>query len=218
MIKANNKYWARLVFNYYIENLLKKKFSHFYSVDKIEFPNSQSSFVLTPNHFSWWDGFFADFVLRKETNHNLKIMMLEDQLKKYWFFKYLGAFSIDLEKKISIKESIQYSQKLLNDVGNALVIYPQGKYEPYDKNPLEVKEGIKLIVNNNPTTLIYPLAFKIEFSEEQKPFIAFRIAAPITSKKVIEDFDGYINCFTENLEQLNSAVKNKEFHKDYFLK
>ena len=217
MIKANEKYWARKIFNVYINNLLKKNFSRFNSVNKIELPKSNESIVITPNHFSWWDGFFIDFILRKESGYKIKLMMLQEQLTRYWFFKYVGAFSINLENKLSIKKTIEYSQELLNEKNNCLVIYPQGQIEPFDKRPVQFKEGLKLIIRNIPETKVIPAAFKIEFSNNKKPFVAFRLGKIVNSKQVHDDFDNYKFLFNNNLNCLNAAVTEAKFYKNYFL-
>ena len=218
MIKANEKYWARKVFNIYINNLLKKNFSHFYSVNKLEMPNSNKSIVITPNHFSWWDGFFIDFILRKESKYKIKLMMLEEQLERYWFFKYVGAFSINLEKNISIKKTIEYARELLNENINCLVIYPQGIIEPFDKRPLKFKEGLKLIIRDIPEAKLIPAAFKIEYSNNKKPFVAFRFGERISSNQVYNDFESYKALFNNNLSCLNTAVIEDKFYQDYFSK
>ncbi len=216
MIKADEKYWARLGFNFYIDRLLKKNFSHFYSVNETNFPNTCESILVTPNHFSWWDGFFIDFILRKETNYKLKIMMLEEQLKQYWFFRYVGAFSINLDNKISIKNSMNYAVKQLEENENCVVVYPQGKIEPFQKRPLEIKEGIKLILKNKLDTNVISVGFKIDYSDEQKPFVAFRFGKVFNAADVLYDFEGYQAAITDNLDLLNESIVKNKFYKDYF--
>ena len=216
MIKADEKYWARTIFNFYIDKLLKKNFSHFYSVNEIDFPKTQESILVTPNHFSWWDGFFIDYILRNETNLKLKIMMLEEQLKQYWFFRYLGAFSINLNNKISIKNSMNYASKLLNQKGNCVTIYPQGKIDSFHKRPIELKEGIKLLLKDNPGTQVITVGFAIDFANEQKPFAAVRFGRTFLAEEILFDFDDYKKSFTSNLNSLSETISNRKFHKDYF--
>lgn len=216
MIKANEKYWARLVFYAYLEKLLKKNFSHFYAVNEINFPKNVSQILVTPNHFSWWDGFFIDYILRKETNYKIKLMMLEEQLKQYWFFRYVGAFSINIENKISIKNSMNYTVKLMNKKENCVVVYPQGKIEPFQKRPLDIKEGIKLILKNKLDAKIVTIGFKIDYANEQKPFVAVRIGQTFNAEDLLLNYDNYRQAFTDNLECLNNATMLNNFYKDYF--
>ena len=75
-------------------------------------------------------------------------MMLEGQLNRYWFFRYLGCYSIDQNKSKSILETAEYTKQIINDTRNFTVVYPQGKFEIYEKKPVEIKDGLKLFVNN----------------------------------------------------------------------
>jgi 1-acyl-sn-glycerol-3-phosphate acyltransferase len=85
LIKGDNKKWARMIFNPYEEYLLKKNFDGFYLTGILPEINTESSLLVTPNHFSWWDGFFIDFVSRKLLKKNFYVIMLDEQLKRYNF-------------------------------------------------------------------------------------------------------------------------------------
>ena len=78
---------------------------------------------------------------KKETGYKIKMMMLEEQLKRYWFFNLLGAYSIEPKNSLSIKETINYTRTLLIEKGNGIVIYPQGEIEPYEKRRFNLKRG-----------------------------------------------------------------------------
>ena len=86
MIKAEHKYWSRFVFNLYIDNQLKTHFNGFKAINFPPVLDSEKSLIVLPNHFSWWDGFLIDYVNRKLFGRKFHILMLEEQLKKYWFF------------------------------------------------------------------------------------------------------------------------------------
>ena len=95
MIQASHKKWARRIFNPYCDSLLKRNFSQFLRVNTFPRLSPDLPLIITPNHISWWDGFFIDYLTRKFLNRKGYIMMLEEQLSKYWFFQKIGAFSID---------------------------------------------------------------------------------------------------------------------------
>lgn len=216
MIQSKNNPAARLIFNKYINRLLQNNFSSFYLCNEYPNLNSNETVLFTPNHFSWWDGFFIDYAIRKETNLDLRIMMLETQLKKYWFFKYVGAFSIDPNNPFAIKDSIDYARKLLNGEKIALIVYPQGEIEPFAKRPLSIKKGISLILKNSKNTPVIPAAFKIDFSEKKLPSIFLRFGDAISSKTIINDFPTFENAFYNNLDLLSEAAVNRKFVKDFF--
>jgi 1-acyl-sn-glycerol-3-phosphate acyltransferase len=50
------------------------------------------SILLLTNHFSWWDGFFANYAAFNNLKRRLYIMMQHDHFLQHWYFKYLGAF------------------------------------------------------------------------------------------------------------------------------
>jgi 1-acyl-sn-glycerol-3-phosphate acyltransferase len=216
MIKSKNNPFARLIFNNYIDRLLKKNFSNFYLCNEYPTLKLNESVLITPNHFSWWDGFLIDYVVRMETNLDLRIMMLEEQLKKYWFFKYVGAFSITPNKPFAIKDSINYTTKLLREKNNALIIYPQGEIEPFGKRPLSLKKGISLMLKNPNNITVIPAAFDIAFSEQKLPSIFLRFGDPLSAKIILNDFKTFENAFYSNLNLLSDAVVNRNFIKDYF--
>lgn len=218
MIKAKSNYYARIIFDIYINKLLKKNFSHFYLINNFPELKSNDSVVLVPNHFSWWDGFFIDWVLKKETNYSIKLMMLERQLKRYWFFNYIGAFSIDPEKPTSTKETMSYSRSLIRAKENALIIYSQGIIEPYEKRPIKLKKGLRVILKTLENIKVIPVGFKISYSEEKSPSILCRFGEPLLAKTIVNDFNFFEESFNNNLELLDSSNENMNYVKDYFQK
>ncbi len=218
MIKARHNYWARLLFDFYIKRLLKKNFSNFYLINNMPQLKSNNSVIFAPNHFSWWDGFFIDWILKKETGYKIKMMMLEEQLKRYWFFNLLGAYSIEPKNSLSIKETINYTRTLLIEKGNGIVIYPQGEIEPYEKRPLQFKEGLRLILKPLQDTIIIPVGFKIHYAEEKKPSILCRFGEPLPAETAVKNYSFFIEKFNNNLDLLDASLSELHFTKDYFVK
>lgn len=218
MIKADHKKWARAVFNPYLNLLLKKNFSNFYLVN--EFPQIPEEYglIITPNHISWWDGFFIDFINRKKLNRKIYILMLEEQLAKYKFFRKLGAYSINNGSVKSVIETINYTSRIISSNKNFAVVYPQGEIEDYEKRPLNFKEGVKYFLKNSGKNIfVVPAGFKIQYYNKKYPAIIARFSEPINGEEIISDFEKYKNIFTENLEHLSRAAFDKKFKEDLFL-
>jgi len=216
MIKASHSKTARLVFNPYINRLLRKSFSDFQLVNNLPEIPRDKSLVLTPNHISWWDGFFIDYISRRFINKKLHLMMLESSLRKYWFFKKLGCYSINPQNSSSIKETIKYTRDVLADASNFVVTYPQGEIEPFEKRPLSIKEGLKLLLKENMQTVILPVGFKIQYYNEKNPSIICRFGEVLSYEKVVDDFNFFSNAFIDNLDMLNEASLNKKFIENLF--
>jgi hypothetical protein len=211
MIKAEHKKWARQLFDLYIRRLLKKNFSSFYLLNEFPAVPLNSGLIITPNHFSWWDGFFIDFVCKKYLGRKIYLLMLEEQLQKYCFFKKVGAFSIRLNDPASIAATILYSREVISNPENFLVIYPQGELEPYDKRPLQIKEGLNSIIKKLPLeTFILPFAFKIQHGNEMKTDVLSRAGDLINAELILEDYSIFTKAFESNLNELDKNEPQKE--------
>lgn len=204
MIKADHKKWARWLYDFYVPRLLKSNFQNFYLTNEFpDIPDNQS-LIITPNHFSWWDGFFIDYTLRFFSKRKIYLLMLEEQLKRYWFFKKVGAFSINPHNPKSIKKTFDYIIEVIGDPKNVLIFYPQGEIEDYVKRPLTVKEGLKTILNMANTEVnILPVAFKIKYGNTKKPDVLVRFGEVITSVKAKENFNFFIDAFNSNVNFLD---------------
>ena len=72
-------------------------------------------------------------------------MMLEEQLRKYWFFNYTGGFSIN-KKSRTIIESINYAGALLSKPENLVLLFPQGEIQSVYQQEIRFEKGIERIV------------------------------------------------------------------------
>jgi 1-acyl-sn-glycerol-3-phosphate acyltransferase len=217
MIRAEHRRWARIIFNPYITRLLRKNFSHFYLVNEPSRVRESNGLLLTPNHFSWWDGFFIDYVMRFYTNKKIHILMLEEQLKRYWFFRKLGAYSIDLNNPKKVIESLHYTQQIVNNPKNFVVYYPQGEIRPYDERPLCMKPGLKKVLHGvTQQVMVMPAAFKIQYRNEPKPDVFARFAPSLQGEQVADNFEMFIHACTKNLDELEEASRKKEHITDLF--
>lgn len=217
MIKAEHSIWARLLFNLYINRLLKKSFSNFYLANEPPDISNEKSLIVTPNHVSWWDGFFIDYIARKILNRKMYLMMLESSLKKYWFFKKVGAYSIEPSNPRSIVDTVKYTNDILYNKESFVVTYPQGEIEPFEKRPLLIKSGLKLFVKeHSDNTLVLPIGLKIQYYDKKNPSVICRFGDLLTGSEIKKDYERYIKIFTNNLNELNNSANEKNFIMDLF--
>lgn len=218
MIEAQHSFLAQLFFYPYLERLLKKNFSHFYFVNEQPKIDSESGLIITPNHFSWWDGFFIGYIVRKLSKRKIYIMMLENQLEKYWFFKKVGAYSINQSNPKEIIKTADYTQKIIRKE-NVVVIYPQGKIESFDIEDINIKNGLNLFTKNvNNNFYVVPVAFKIQYYEEKYPSIIVRFGDTIDKNSFRNNFEMYKLNFVNNIELLNKSAIKQNFIFDLFQK
>lgn len=205
MIRAERKKWALFVFNLYLERLLKKYFNDFRLLNSLPSISSEKSLIVAPNHFSWWDGFFIYFLLKKKTNKKVFIMMLENQLRRYWFFQKIGCFSTNPENKQSTVSTLKYTLELLKEPDNCVVIFPQGEIEPFETNSLKYNKGIEFLANHSTKEFdVLPVANKIFYSNEKLPYILTRCGNLISSS-TIKSYDKILfNNFLENINLLKN--------------
>lgn len=208
MIKADHKKWAKKIFDLYLSTIIRKDFNEFYIVDKIpEFTNNRG-LIITPNHFSWWDGFFIYYLMNKISDRKIYIMMLENQLEKYSFFRKLGAFSIDQQNPKGIVNSLNYASSTISKAAY-LVTYPQGEIEPYEKRPLTFKDGLfKILEKTKTESDILPVTFKIHHSNLRKPDVYALFGKSESSKDVVSAPQNYILNFNNLISKLDSCFLN----------
>ena len=212
MIKAEHKKWAELIFNPYISHLLHKDFNGLYVTGPLPDLEKYPGLIITPNHFSWWDGFITYYLIKKiSRRRKIYTMMLEDQLKRYWFFKKVGAYSINQSNSVSIARTLNYTGDVLNDDKNIVVLYPQGEIQPLNSEDVIIKPGLKLILGKNSGgRYVLPLALKIEYGNNRKPDIAAGFGRLFTADEIISNYDAFIDEFKLNINLLKA---NSDFDK-----
>jgi 1-acyl-sn-glycerol-3-phosphate acyltransferase len=205
MIQADHNRWAKFVFDIYLKRLFQKSFIDFRIVNDLPKLDKSKSIIVTPNHFSWWDGFFIYWLNKKVLNKKLYVMMLEEQLKRYWFFKKLGCYSIDLNDNKKMIASLKYTLDLIPNQDNAITIFPQGEIQAYEHRPVELRDGIEFISKKSKVDFqIIPVAFKIHYTNERLPIIFSRFGKLLSSKELSENPQTFKDEFVSNLELINT--------------
>lgn len=208
MINANHKKWARVLYNFYIYRILRKNFSGLYETNQLPDIPADKSLLITPNHISWWDGFFIDKLFTGRINKTIHLLMLEKELVKVKFFAKIGAFSIDPENSASVKETIHYTRGILGNPSNYCVIYPQGEIEPFEKPELSIKKGIQLFARDT-NSVILPVAFKIQHENKKFPAIYARYGRLLQPDEILNNFSKFEEEFTKTRDTLNQHIFDK---------
>lgn len=212
MIKADHAKWAELIFDPYLKRLFKKSFWDFRVINELPEIDKTKSLLITPNHFSWWDGFFVYWLNKNILSKKLFVMMLEEQLKRYWFFQKVGCYSIDLNDNRKMITSLKYTIELLSDPDNLVTIYPQGEIQPYDTRNITLKSGIEFLSKSSKTEFqVLPIAFRIHHTNERLPVVYVRFGKILTSKEVSQHPVIFNEEFTENINKLNLEYSNGDY-------
>jgi 1-acyl-sn-glycerol-3-phosphate acyltransferase len=206
MIPAQHKKWADWLFKPFIYWLLKRDFGSLRVVGAIPNVPKDMPIILMPNHATWWDGFFVYLLNNHLFGRKFYIMMLAEQLKKYWFFRMLGAFGFSQQSRPDIVATMKYSLGILRQKPSPLVIiFPQGTLLPFNTRPLGFKSGIEWLASQMDTPVcILPLAMRCEFLGERKPDVYFLFGEPMfhsrTSPLSIKYLEQYFTTLLDDLE------------------
>lgn len=198
------------LFAIYHKRLLKK---HFYAIhltgtENLQHLQKNSPVILYANHSNWWDGFIAYFLTNRYLKKDDYLMMDIEQMKKYWFFKYVGVFSVNRKAPADALNSVNYAAGLLKGTAKYLWIFPQGDMVPQDKRPLKFFSGINKIAEKTGSVNIVPVCFRYEFLKEQRPEVFISIGKPdFFSEKNGSDFTEYLRSTLETqLDKLHDDV------------
>jgi len=143
IIKASHHFIIYNFFKIFTRLMLRRKFhSVVFDGKNIQ---TEKPILLIANHVSWWDGFWILYLNMKLFRKKFYFMMLEQQLKKFWFFKFSGGFSVHKSSK-SIIETIHYTTELLKDNNNLVLIFPQGEIKSMHQQEIRFEKGLERIV------------------------------------------------------------------------
>ena len=143
IIKAKHHWFIYPFMQFYTLVKIRNNFNKVESSG--EFIEKGLPVLLILNHVSWWDGFWAMYLNIKLFKRKFHFMMLEHQLKKYWFFQKSGGFSVK-KKSRSILESLNYSAEILSDSRNFLLLFPQGQISSMHASSFQFEKGIERIL------------------------------------------------------------------------
>jgi 1-acyl-sn-glycerol-3-phosphate acyltransferase len=124
------------------------------------------------NHPSWWDGYMAHVLVRMVLRNRFQgfCMMDERELRRYRFFTWLGAFSVNRHDARSALGSVAYISRLLAARRDrALAIFPQGEITPNDRRPLVMFSGMAHVAQRAGGATLWPVALRYEFRGAQRP-------------------------------------------------
>jgi 1-acyl-sn-glycerol-3-phosphate acyltransferase len=167
MIKPKHAAPVLLFFRRYIPFILKRDFQTVQVHGKAEsFPRA---ILVLSNHFSWWDAFILFYLNQVSFRKKYHVMMLEEQLRRFWFFKYGGVFSVKKNSK-DIIESLNFSIALLEAPGNLLQLFPQGKIESQHIPALHFEKGLAYIMKHSKENfhIVFTVAL-VDYFSKRKP-------------------------------------------------
>ncbi|MEO0454148.1 MAG: lysophospholipid acyltransferase family protein [Verrucomicrobiota bacterium] len=182
MIRAEkDPFWEHVLY-YFFRWLIRKNFYAVY-IDGAEHLRELSRIkpvIGIANHTNWWDGVVLLLMTRIQRKKEFYCMMEEKQMKHYPFFRYLGAFSVNLESAVRSAAAVKYALNLLHQAKTLIWIFPQGEMVKAT-DPIKVRPGVDFLAKKSPNAMVLPAAFRYQFWREQKPCMYIRIGEPYSA-------------------------------------
>ncbi len=201
MIKARHHWFLYPFFVWYGWMRMKRHFRKIIISGNV--PAENLPMLIVSNHFSWWDGFFIASLNRKKFRKKFHVMMLEDQLKKNWFFQHTGAFSVRKNTK-GVVQSLNYASELLQNPKNLVTYFPQGQFESINQGKLHFEKGVEWLLKNlkNEVQVIF-VANQVDYFERAKPHLFMHFETYDYRGKNLQEIEDDYNAFYHS-----SALKN----------
>ncbi|MEX0649204.1 MAG: lysophospholipid acyltransferase family protein [Balneolaceae bacterium] len=208
-IAAAESRWITLLFDIYVRTLFRRRFKYV-RVDLHYQPGPENKSIYYLNHTSWWDGLIPLILNRKIFRQNARAMMEDKQMKKYPFFKKLGAFSVNTDDTASALPSLRYAAESLQRSRSALYIYPEGKIMPFTTKP-DFKKGLGWISNQCPAADVVPIGIFMHTARYDKPELFIRIGKPVAADHSLDS--GTLNeVFELEMGNLLRNLKKDAYH------
>ena len=208
MLKSRHHFIVYPFFQHYTRYLLKTRY-HSVSIEN-HFDDNGNAVLLIGNHVGWWDGFWGMYLNLKVLKRKFHFMMLEEQLLKYRFFNYTGAFSVDKGSR-SVVESIRYASELLNDSKNMLLMYPQGRLHSMYEHHFQFEKGIERMLKNRERKVqVVFSANLVDCFTEPKPSLSIYTENYEGAFTVEALEQAYNDFYTRCLEKQFAKAENKD--------
>jgi 1-acyl-sn-glycerol-3-phosphate acyltransferase len=136
------------VFNHWCRFLLRRRFRHTdVHVHYRPSPGARTIYFL--NHHSWWDALIPIFLNQRYFGQRARGMMLEEQLRRFPFFRKVGVFSIRKGDPASALRSLRYSLESLSKPGNGMYIFPEGEICSFRVDGWAFEPGLAWLVQKS---------------------------------------------------------------------
>ena len=213
MIKTKHSQAAHLIFKTYLKRLFRK---HFHSLRLLceipEIADNHSVLVLA-NHSTWWDGFFFYLFNHYTFRRTPYVMMLESQLLENYFFRRVGAYSINPERALENLISLKYTVTLCHSPAHPVIcIFPQGELLPWDADGLAYKRGIEILLKkiNKPVHLCQT-GFRCEFTEHQFPDVFIDLKTELLAPQRMPSLKKLENNHKDLLKKMQSKIRTGNY-------
>lgn len=206
MIKAKHHIVIYPLFKRLTGFLLKRNFKSI----KIEgtFNDNGKPILVIANHISWWDGFWLMHLNLEILHRKFHFMMLEEQLRKHWYFQHTGAYSVKKNSR-SILESLEYTSELLQYSQNMVFMFPQGKINSLYNNSIHFENGVQRLIEQSERNLqVIFVANLLDYFSDSKPnlfmYIKSYLAEDLKENSTETEYNRFYNKVLKHQKSITS--------------
>ena len=159
------------------------------------------------NHSCWWDLFLVHLL-----NRSIPVdgygMMEHANLKRFGFFRRIGAYSVDRTSLGGLRASLDYTARLLEGPRAGVWVFPQGTIRGNDVRPLDFRPGLRAIIERSGRVRVVAVAFRYEFWQDERPeaFVRFGSAAWVGREQADDAPATWERNLTAELDALRADV------------
>ncbi|MDQ2818262.1 MAG: lysophospholipid acyltransferase family protein [Candidatus Eremiobacteraeota bacterium] len=169
-------------------------------------------YVAIANHSSWWDGFIPYLLHRRQLPGSpFGLLMSDQELRRFPFFRWAGAFSIDNSSMRRAREAVVYAgEEARRGVG--VWMFPQGWFA-IDCEPRQFSSGFVHAARRGAAAIV-PVALRFTMLEKQRPEVFIDIAKPLrdigrgTARTAA-------NIVCDRLRSIDDALRARHVEADY---
>lgn len=179
MLEARKSSWFERGFGWYCDRFLIRRQFHSVWVKGEVDPKLDRPRLYIMNHSSWWDGLLAFAITRRHSRLHHYMMMEEAQLRRFSFFRRIGAYSIDKSSRSGILDALSYTVRLLGQADTGVWLFPQGDIRHPDIRPLGFGSGVGYLLQRCPDAVVIPVTTLITYSDHPKAAVTIRFGDPM---------------------------------------
>lgn len=170
-------------------------------------PDTRSPLLVCVHHAGWWDPILLFHLSRRRFPGSHFTMMEEANLRRFSFFRKIGAFGIDRASAGGPLASLRYALARLSEPASRVWIFPQGAIAPVDLRPLEIDPGATWLATRARVPVV-AVAIRYEFREDQLPeaFVSFSSPSMVRGERTASDVDPVRELLTAEADGLRDAV------------
>ncbi|MEN3026791.1 MAG: lysophospholipid acyltransferase family protein [Chlorobiota bacterium] len=212
MIEARPRRAAHWLFRPYVLWLMRRHLRRIALREPVPEMPRELPWLWIANHNTWWDGFLVYLLNVRLFGRPLYLLMLEEQLRRFWFFRYLGAYGVRPGDPVEARRLLRYTAELLQmEPPSVVVWFPQGELLPYG-SPIQFARGLELLLRHAEAPLwvqtvgVYPLLWEHVRPELYVGFGCGWRLGPGLAGPTLEELSAALE---EELQKLGVAVRQR---------